>query len=193
MTADGAHNPATYADLEAVPPHLVAEILGGQLVTHPRPAPRHARASSRLGALLGSAFDFGDVGPGGWVILDEPELHLGSDVAVPDLAGWRIERMPELPDTAFFSLPPDWVCEVISPATERYDRGAKRDIYARHGVGHLWLLDPIAQVLETFALRDGLWVVLATHISQSESQSEAAARVAVPPFDAVPIDLQRLW
>lgn len=189
MTADGAHIPATYADLEKVPPHLVAEILGGHLVTHPRPAPRHARASSRLGALLGSAFDFGDGGPGGWVILDEPELHLGAEVAVPDLAGWRIERMPELPDTTFFALAPDWVCEVVSPSTERYDRGPKRDIYARHGIRHLWLLDPVAQLLETFELRDGSWVVLATHTAMTEGSQ----MVAVPPFDAVPINLQRLW
>src|SRR5262245_24033159 len=153
---DAPNREAMYEDLLAVPPHLVAEIIGGRLVTHPRPAPRHIRASSILGGLLAPPFDLGQHrGPGGWWILDEPELHLGTDVAVPDLAGWRRERMPKLPETAWFSLAPDWVCEMISRSTERYDRGEKRDIYAAHGVRHLWHLDPTARLLETFELTDG--------------------------------------
>jgi Uma2 family endonuclease len=121
---------ATYEDLLQVPEHLVAEIIHGQLVTHPRPAPRHARASSSLGDELVSPFDKGRGGPGGWWILDEPELHLGAHVLVPDLAGWRRERMRSLPDTAWFELAPDWVCEVLSPGTARLDRVEKLPIYA---------------------------------------------------------------
>lgn len=120
---------ATYADLKAVPAHMVAEIIGGRLVTHPRPRPRHAAAASGLGAKLGGSFHHGDTGPGGWWILDEPELHLGEGVVVPDLAGWRRRRMPRLPETAWFELAPDWACEVVSPSTVRIDRLEKRDIY----------------------------------------------------------------
>lgn len=176
---------ATYEDLLAVPPHLVAEIIGGKLVTHPRPAPRHIRATSRLGSILGSPFDLGVGGPGGWWILDEPELHLGANITVPDVAGWRIERMPELPETAWFPLAPDWVCETISRSTESDDRGEKRDIYAAYGVRHLWLLDPIARLLETFELSGSKWLLLRTYRDDDT--------VEAPPFSAVPFALELLW
>ena len=141
--ADAALRHATYEDLLQVPEHLVAEIVNGRLVTHPRPAPRHLRASSRLGGELDGPFDQGRGGPGGWWILDEPELHLGPQVLVPDLAGWQRERMPSLPETAWFELAPDWVCEVMSPSTARIDRVEKLPIYAAAGVGHVWHIDPI--------------------------------------------------
>ncbi len=115
--------PASYADLEALPETVVGELIAGELYVSPRPAVLHAVASSRLGALLSSRFDIGDAGPGGWFILDEPELHLGGDAVVPDLAGWRRERLPALPRTAAFTLAPDWVCEVLSPSTETLERG----------------------------------------------------------------------
>jgi len=115
--ADPARRRATYEELLAVPGHLVAEIVNGELVTSPRPAPRQARAASSLGGELHGPFDRGRNGPGGWIILDEPELHLHGDVLGPDLAGWRRERMPELPEAAAFELAPDWACEVLSPAT----------------------------------------------------------------------------
>ncbi len=177
--------PATYEDVLSAPPHMVAEILCGRLVTHPRPAPKHARASSILGAELTGPFDRGRGGPGGWWILDEPELHLGAHVLVPDLAGWRRETMPSLPETAWFETPPDWVCEVVSPATARHDRFEKRDIYGNHKVAHLWLIDPDARTLEAFALKDGLWQLLATRADNAE--------IALPPFDAVPFELGALW
>lgn len=177
--------PATYEDLRAVPAHLVAEIIGGRLVTHPRPRPRHAAAASGLGVKLGGSFHYGDSGPGGWWILDEPEVHLGADVVVPDLAGWRRERMPRLPDTAWFELAPDWVCEVVSPSTARIDRLDKRDIYGRSGVSFLWFVDPEARTLEAFELRAGAWVLIAAHGDDDT--------VAVPPFDAVPLPLGALW
>jgi Uma2 family endonuclease len=150
---------ATYADLEAVPSTKVAELIGGVLHVMPRPAPRHARASSALGVELGGPFDRGRGGPGGWWILDEPELHYPDPAApgeiealVPDLAGWRRRRMPELPDEAFFALAPDWICEVLSKSTEDTDRNEKMPIYAREGVRHAWLIDPITKTLEVFVL-----------------------------------------
>lgn len=176
---------ATYADVLAAPPNMVAELFDGVLYTMSRPAPRHATASSRLGAVISGPFDIGLNGPGGWRILDEPELHLGDSVAVPDIAGWRLERMPELPETAWFELPPDWVCEILSPSTRRLDLGIKREVYAQYGVSHLWLLDPEPRVLEVFELSGGRWLHVRTFTGDEE--------VAVPPFDAVPFKLDLLW
>ena len=177
--------PATYDDLLAVPDHLVAEILDGDLHTSPRPAPRHAQATSGLTIDLGGPFDRGRGGPGGWHILAEPELHLGDDVLVPDLAGWRRTRLTEMPEQAFFTLAPDWVCETLSPSTERIDRGKKLAIYAREGVAHLWLLNPVAETLEAYRLEQGRWTLLVTHAG------DVAARIE--PFDAVELELWRLW
>lgn len=177
--------PAVYEDLIAVPEHLVAEIMDGDLHTSPRPSPRHALASSGLTADLLGPFDRGRGGPGGWWILAEPELHLSDDVVVPDLAGWRRARLPAMPDEAFFTVAPDWVCETLSPSTERIDRGQKLAIYAREGVAHLWLLNPIAETLEAYRLEQGRWLLLVTH------SGDAAARIE--PFDAVEIELWHLW
>jgi Uma2 family endonuclease len=177
--------PATYQDVLASPENMVAELIRGALHLHPRPAPRHARASSSIGGELYGPFDRGRGGPGGWVILDEPELHLGSDVLVPDLAGWRRERMPTLPASAWFELAPDWVCEVLSPGTRRLDLTEKRHIYGEAGVAWLWLVDPEDRTLEAFELRAGAWVLAAALADDAE------ARVA--PFDAVAFPLSALW
>jgi Uma2 family endonuclease len=176
---------ATYEDLCQVPDHLVAQIIHGHLITLPRPAPRHARASSALGGSLFPPMDSGSGGPGGWWILDEPEMHLGSDILVPDLAGWRRERMPMLPDTAYFTLAPDWICEVLSPSTAQMDRVDKLPIYARSEVGHAWVVDPEAQTLEVFALREGYWLL--------EAAFKANDEVCAPPFEAVRFGLGGLW
>jgi len=177
---------ATYEDLCQVPDHKIAQIIHGQLIVMPRPAPKHALASSSLGEELLGPFHKGrDNGPGGWWILDEPELHLGLHILVPDLAGWRRERMPSLPEAAFFSLAPDWVCEVLSPSTAQLDRVDKLPIYAAHGVGHAWLVDPEARTLEAFALREGRW--------RLESAFKAADEVCAPPFEAVRFGLGGLW
>jgi len=180
-----AERAATYEDLLAVPEHLVAEILFGRLVTHPRPAPPHTVAGSALGAVLGGPFQFGRNGPGGWLFMDEPELHLAGHVAVPDLAAWRRERMPRLPGTAWIDVAPDWICEVLSPSTERYDRGDKRAIYADAGVGHLWHLDPVLRMLEVFELREGKWLLLGAFHDNAD--------VAPPPFAQVSFPLGLLW
>ncbi|WP_375410698.1 Uma2 family endonuclease [uncultured Methylobacterium sp.] len=183
--AEPATRLATYADLEAVPAHLVAEIIDGVLETHPRPRPRHGIAAAGLAAELGPPFGRGRGGPGGWIFMVEPELHLGPQVVVPDLAGWRRERMPVEPETAFVETPPDWICEILSPSTSRLDRGPKRRIYAEAGVGHLWLLDPADGVLEGFALTGGQWLLLGT--------VERGGPVSLPPFDAVSFPLDDLF
>jgi Uma2 family endonuclease len=182
---DPARRPATYADLLSVPENQIAEIIFGELVTQPRPAAPHARAASRLSVEVGGPFDSGRGGPGGWVILFEPELHLGADVLVPDLAGWRRERMPELPTSAAFTLAPDWVCEVVSPATQTRDRVAKMRIYSREQVKHAWLVDPVAQVLEVFRREGDIWARV-----QSASGAEV---LRAEPFDAIELELARLW
>ncbi|MFM9938810.1 MAG: Uma2 family endonuclease [Hyphomicrobiaceae bacterium] len=181
---------ATYADLEAVPPHLVAEILRGRLVTHPRPTGRHSEVHFMLGGVLGGPFREGIGGPGGWRFLTEPELHLDDHVAVPELAGWRTERIdgPPAPDPLApvkIMLAPDWICEILSPSTESYDRGDKREIYAEAGVQNLWLIDPRISMLEVFALRNSRWTLLATHVD--------AAPVRAAPFGELEFNLGRLW
>ncbi len=176
---------ARYQDLLALPEHVLGQLLGGELHVLPRPATRHAAASSALGEELGPPFKRGRGGPGGWVILDEPELHLGEDVLVPDLAGWRRERMPELPDVAAIDLSPDWVCEVLSPSSVATDRVIKLPIYAREQVGHVWLVDPIACTLEVFAREDGAWSLVGAWRED--------AKVRAVPFHAIELDLAILW
>lgn len=177
--------PVTYGDLVGLPDHVVGEILAGELHVSPRPATRHARAEARLAARLSPPFDDGVGGPGGWWFLVEPELHFAKDVVVPDLAGWRRERLPEIPDVPFMTLAPDWVCEILSPSTERIDRVKKLPIYARERVGDVWMLDPIAKTLEAFALDGDGWRLAGAY------GEGAPARVV--PFDAVEFDLAQFW
>ncbi len=184
------NRPEVEAAFQAVPDEMVAEILDGELHAFPRPARPHTRTASRLGRRLGP-FDDDPGDPGGWVILDEPELHLGSgpDKVVPDLAGWRRERMPDAigPEDApaHHDVAPDWICEVISPSTERVDRGKKMRIYRREGVSHAWLINPLAQTLEVYRRDDGGWVLLDTF--------EGDALVRAEPFEAIELPLGSLW
>ncbi|HNC53336.1 MAG TPA: Uma2 family endonuclease [Accumulibacter sp.] len=181
------HADDLYAQLEALPENLTGEIIDGQLHTQPRPASPHAVASSALGMDIGSAYHRGRGGPGGWWILDEPEIHFVRDreVLVPDLAGWRRERMPRPPRDQRFVVVPDWVCEVVSPSTARKDRVLKMSVYARYGVRHLWLVDPLAHTLEVFALRDGSWTVIGLF-----QENDA---VSVEPFGEIALELGTLW
>ena len=176
---------ATYQDVLDAPAHLVAEIINGTLHTHPRPASRHALATSNLGDELVSPFGKGRGGPGGWWIIDEPELHFDDEIVVPDLAGWRRERMPEYPDTAYFTLAPDWVCEALSASTRKVGLHEKRPIYALAGVPHLWLVDPADRTLEAFELHDGQWLLIG-----SAKDDEP---VSFRPFDAITFSLGDLW
>ncbi|PKL96274.1 MAG: hypothetical protein CVV18_02330 [Gammaproteobacteria bacterium HGW-Gammaproteobacteria-8] len=183
---DAVKRKASYDDLRALPENRVGEILGGQLHATPRPAPRHARAYSSITGTLWGPFDHGRGGPGGWWIIDEPELHLADDVIVPDIAGWRRSRMPSLPETAWFELAPDWVCEILSPSTTNTDRAVKMPIYAREGVEHLWLVDPDARTLEAYHRQtDGRWLLLET-LKDDDG-------VSLPPFDAIEFPLSNLW
>lgn len=182
--ANPVQHRATYADLLEVPENRVGEIIDGELITQPRPAAPHARAASRLGMELGPV-DRHKGGPGGWIILDEPELHLHGDALVPDLAGWRRERMPELPDVAAFELAPDWVCEVLSPSTQSHDRVKKMRVYAREGVGYVWLVDPSAQTLEVYQAANGAW--LRSQIAQGDEKLRAE------PFPELELALAALW
>jgi Uma2 family endonuclease len=178
--------PATYAELVALPSHLVGEIVDGELIASPRPGAAHAVASSALGADLLTTFGrSGGDRPGGWAILDEPELHVVGQVMVPDIAGWRRERMPEIPDVPFFELPPDWICEVHSPSTIALDRTKKMHHYARAGVGHLWFLDPGPQLLEIFRLEGGGWRLVASAAGNQKIRGE--------PFDVMELDLAGVW
>jgi Uma2 family endonuclease len=181
---DPARKRATYADVLAAPRNLVAEVIHGVMHTNPRPAAPHAVAATVLGGELGPPFTRGRGGPGGWILLDEPELHLADHILVPDLAGWRRDRMPVVRDVAF-TLAPDWVCEVLSKATAKVDRSEKLPIYAEHCVAHAWLLDPIVRTLEILRLESGRWSILATHKDN--------ARVRAEPFDAIELDLGVLW
>ena len=183
--AKPARSRATYEDLLRVPEPMVAELVGGELYASPRPSPIHAQAASAILANLWTAFHFGRGGPGGWWILTEPELHLGEDVLVPDVGGWRRERMPGLPETAAIELRPDWVCEVISPATGRLDRVRKMPVYAANGVPRLWLIDPGFRTLEVFRLHGPGWLLVTAHGGDAVVRAE--------PFDAIEMDLLALW
>jgi Uma2 family endonuclease len=179
--------PTLYEQLEALPEGLTGEILDGQLYTQPRPSGPHGLASSSLGYDLLGPFQRGRGGPGGWWIIDEPELHfmIDAEVDVPDLAGWRRERMPFLPEGHRYTVVPDWVCEVLSPSTESKDRKIKMPIYARFGVAYAWLVDPLARTLEAYALEAGAW--------REIGRFAGTELVAVAPFEAVPLDLGGLW
>ena len=185
---DSTRRRATYEDLLKVPETMVAEILDGELYATPRPASPHALAASAIGIDLGGPFHRAPNGPqqpGGWWILFEPELHLGPDVVVPDVAGWRREKMPVLPNVAAFTQAPDWACEVVSPTTAGADRVRKMRIYARESVGHLWLVEPLARTLEVYRFENGRWIVASTHGGRE--------RVRAEPFEAVELELTRWW
>ena len=183
--SEPASRRATYQDVLDAPPYKVAEVVDGTLYIFDRPAIPPTLARSRLGNFLGTPFDQGRGGPGGWWILNEPQIHLGEDIVVPDISGWRRERMPVLPDAAYITLAPDWVCEVLSPSTRKLDLGGKSAVYARAGVSHIWFVDPIARTLEARELRGTKWAEIATLHDD--------ATVSLPPFEAISFSLDDLW
>jgi Uma2 family endonuclease len=176
---------ATYADVEAAPEHLVAEIINGELMTHPRPSMRHGATANALSWALTGPFQYALGGPGGWVFLIETEIMFGEDLLVPDISGWRVERFPGEPDHNYFTSPPDWVCEILSGSTEKRDRTLKMRIYAQAGIPHMWLIDPRLQVLEAFRLDEGDWKKAGDWNSDDE--------VRAPPFEAATFSLAKLW
>ncbi len=184
--ASHAPRRATYEDVRAAPRNMVAEVIDGVLHLHPRPAKPHAAAATALGEELGPPFKRGRGGPGGWLLLDEPELHLGDDILVPDLAGWRREHMPSIvADLPYFELAPDWACEVLSPSTERHDRREKLLIYRRAQVSHVWLVNPVQRTLEVLGLNGDHYAILDVFRDDQ--------RVRARPFDAIELELGLLW
>lgn len=182
-----APQPTLYELLEALPEGLTGEILNGQLHTQPRPSWAHGRASDRLNRSIGRSFDDALDGPGGWWIVAEPEVHFVRDraVAVPDLAGWRRQRMPNPPEGHRVEVVPDWICEIMSPSTASKDREIKMPLYAHYGVQYAWLVDPKARTLEAYQLEGGAW--------REIGRFTGADQVAVPPFEALTLDLSGLW
>ncbi len=173
-----------YEAIENLPEGVTGEIIHGQLHTQPRPSGPHALAGSNLGIDLGYRYSRGRGGPGGWWIIDEPEIHFVRDteILVPDLSGWRRERMPELPRDQRFEVVPDWVCEILFPATASKDREVKMPVYAGYGVPYAWIVDPGEGSLEAYALREGEWALAGTYAGEDPVDAapfpEAGLRVA---------------
>jgi Uma2 family endonuclease len=187
MNPQAAKKPSLYQQLLALPEGLTGEIINGQLRTHPRPAWPHGLAGSRLGADIEAPYGRGRGGPGGWWIIDEPEVHfvLDTEIAVPDIAGWRRERMPTPPEGHKIEVVPDWVCEIFSPSTKSTDREEKMPMYARYGVRFAWLVDPKTHTLEAYELVAASWRPLGVFRDDD--------MVSVAPFDAIVIRLADLW
>jgi len=184
---------STYDDYLALPEEQKAELVDGEIyLMSPAPKGRHIRVTSLLGSMLGTRFglrgEASSDGPGGWWILDEPEVHLRLDrrVVRPDMAGWRRERMPNPPsDSHKFTLVPDWICEVLSPSTLRWDMLVKMPRYLEHGVHWVWLIDPVERRIDVLEAVDGEWV--------TNTSVEGSVRARLPPFDAAELDLEPVW
>lgn len=177
---------ATYEDLLRLPEEVVGEIVDGELYASPRPASPHIRAMHALGGELYGAFGRRrSRAPGGWVIMPEAELHLGEHVLVPDMSGWRRARMPVTPKAKAFTLHPDWVCEALSPSTNKLDRLKKLPLYARFGVGHAWLIDPVDRTHEVYRLHEEHWLLLGIHGDDEPVRAE--------PFEEIEFDLSEWW
>jgi Uma2 family endonuclease len=180
-----AKRQAVYEDLCHIPENTVGEIIDGDLVVSPRPAMPHVICSSALGGELLPPYHFGRGGPGGWLILDEPEIHLGENVIVPNLTGWRKERLPTARDEHRFTVTPDWVCEILSPRSARIDRIKKMRVFAEFGVPFAWLVDPLLKTLEVYGLESGRWVVRGLYGEDEKVRAE--------PFVEIELDLANLW
>ncbi|MCP3137119.1 Uma2 family endonuclease [Pyxidicoccus xibeiensis] len=176
-----------YSMLTALPSGWVGEILDEELVASPRPTAAQTRAAFMLGVELGEQLDRRRGGSGRWCFLRAPELHLGHDMLVPDLAGWRRERVdaPLDPDVPFLTLAPDWVCEVLAPSTAALDRTRKLPLYARAGVAHVWLVDPTARTLEVYQRVKRGWLLTGSY--------EADSLVRAEPFASSMLELGSLW
>jgi Uma2 family endonuclease len=177
---------AIYEDLFDIPENMTGEIIGGELIVTPRPSRRHRIVASSLGYEIGPPYHFGrGGGPGGWVIVDGPEIAFGENILVPDLAGWKKERFPIEEPHNWISVAPDWICEILSPSTAQVDRTEKMPLYAQHQVSHAWLIDPVLKTLEVFKFEPGRWIVLGVYAK--------SARVRAEPFPEIELELGLLW
>jgi Uma2 family endonuclease len=183
--ADPARKEATYEDLFDIPENMTGEIIDGELIVTPRPSRKHTSAASSLGFEIGPPYQLGRGGPGGWIIILEPEIALGGSILVPDLAGWKQERFPESEETNWISVAPDWICEILSPSTLRLDKIKKMPIYAQHGVAYFWVIDPTSRTLDVYRLESGKWMVLGAFIQDDKVRAE--------PFQEIELDLGNLW
>jgi Uma2 family endonuclease len=182
---DTAEKVVTYEDLYSIPENSIGEIIDGELLVTPRPSPRHMNVVTALSEEIGPPYRRGRGGPGGWIFLSETEIRLGEDIVVPDLAGWRKERFPKELEYNWIAVPPDWICEVLSPGTFRHDKVKKMPLYALHGVGHIWLIDPNAMTMDAFRLESSRWSLLASFCEND--------KVRVEPFQEIEISLGDLW
>jgi Uma2 family endonuclease len=186
--AEPARKKATYEDLYSIPEGMIGEIINGELIVTPRPSRRHTLAASRLGSELIPPYDFGrGGGPGGWIIIIEPEIRLGEDTMVPDLAGWKKERFPVEEDHNWISEAPDWICEILSPKTASFDKAEKMPVYARYGVAYAWIIDPmVMKTLDVYRLESGGWWRLLESYGEND-------KMRAEPFREIEINLGDLW
>ncbi|MCL5405323.1 MAG: Uma2 family endonuclease [Deltaproteobacteria bacterium] len=182
-----AKKSATYEDLYKIPDNMIGEIIDGELIATPRPAPKHARATTVLSNIIGPSYDrFGEGGgPGGWIFLYEVEIKLGEHILVPDLAGWKQERFPTEIEHNWIPVAPDWICEFLSPATLRTDKIKKMPVYAQFGVAYAWLIDPRDKTLDIYSLESGRWSLLGSFVENDKVRAE--------PFLEIEINLADLW
>lgn len=184
--SEPAKKRASYQDLFNLPENMTGQIIDGELIVTPRPSRKHVFAATTLGSKVTTTYHFGEGGgPGGWIILIDPEIALGEDILVPDLAGWKEERFPEAEDHNWISVVPDWICEILSPHTAKTDKTEKMPIYARHGVSRLWLIDPLARTLDVYGLETDRWMVMGLYAEEDTVRAE--------PFQEVAISLAGLW
>jgi len=184
--AEVARKKATHDDLHKVPENMIGEIIDGEIIATPRPSRRHGYTTTALGVAIGGRYQFGQRGgPGGWIFIIEPEIGLGNDILVPDLAGWKRDRFPREEGHNWISIAPDWICEVLSPRTFRKDKVVKMPLYAQHGVQYFWLIDPVAKTLDIFRLEAGRWVVAGLYAENDIARAD--------PFPEVEVDLSFLW
>ena len=186
-TTKPSRKPPTLADLDALPPGIVGEIIEGVLYTMTKPRMRHQRTGTGIGGDLRGPFDLGRGGPGGWWIVAEPGIELPNDTKEisPDVAGWRRERMPEMPGDEPIRIVPDWVCEILSKTTRRHDQLVKMPYYAKVGVTYAWVVDLDARVLTAYRLEGGAWRVIGAYSDETEARIE--------PFDVVPLHVADWW
>lgn len=183
--AEPAKKEATYDDLYSISDNMTGEIIDGELIVTPRPSRKHIYTASALEVKIGAPYQFGEGGPGGWIILVEPEIRFSTNFLVPDLSGWKRERFPVEEETNWISVAPDWVCEVLSPGTAREDRVKKMSIYASHFVPYYWLIDPSEKILETLKLEEGKWIITGVFCEGESVRAE--------PFPEIAVDLGSLW
>ncbi len=163
------------------------EIIDGELVRKAMPSGPHGRAQFRIATEIGGPYDrrAGRGGPGGWIFATEVEIQLEPpNLFRPDVAGWRRERLRQLPKEGPSGERPDWVCEILSPSNKQNDLFKKLRTYRRCQVAHYWIIDPDIEALAVYCwTADGYLLVLT---------AQGAERIRAEPFDAVELSVHDL-